>query len=171
MSVLTITFWILAVWGIASALMVVHTRDIFRAALFLVSTFIAVAGFFVILGAEFLAVVQVLVYAGGISVLIIFAVMFTREVAQGNQPNRYFGVGLLLGAALFLVLAFTVISTNWFPEFHDTSEAEAIASGAFSDTSGGLGTLLREKFILPFELTAILLLAVLVGAVALVKER
>ena len=64
-----------------------------------------------------------------------------------------------------------MISTNWFPEFHDTSEAEAIASGAFSDTSGGLGTLLREKFILPFELTAILLLAVLVGAVALVKER
>ena len=171
MSVLTITFWILAAWSIVSAVMVVHTRDIFRAALLLVSTFIAVAGFFVILGAEFLAVVQVLVYAGGISVLIIFAVMFTREVAQGNQPNRYFGVGFLLAVTLFLVLAFTVISTNWFSEFHDTAEAEAIAAGAFSDTSGGLGTLLREKFILPFELIAILLLAVLVGAVALVKER
>ena len=171
MSVLTVAFWVLAVWGIASALMVVHTKDIFRAALFLVSTFIAVAGFLVILGAEFLAVVQVLVYAGGISVLIIFAVMFTREVAQGNQPNRYYGIGLLLGAALFLVLAFTVVSTNWFPEFHNTEEADAIARGAFSDSSGGLGALLREKFILPFELTAILLLAVLVGAVALVKER
>ena len=171
MSVLTITFWVLAVWAIASAVMVVHTRDIFRAALFLVSTFIDVAGFLVILGAEFLAVVQVLVYAGGISVLIIFAVMFTREVAQGNQPNRFFGIGLLLAVMLFLVLSFTVLSTNWFPEFHNTAEADSIANSAFTDTSGSLGTLLREKFILPFELTAILLLAVLVGAVALVKER
>ena len=74
--------------AVGSALGVVLIRDLFRAALLLVAVFVAVGGYFVLLSAEFLAVVQVLIYAGAISVLIIFAVMLTRDVQRGNPPNR-----------------------------------------------------------------------------------
>ena len=83
-----VIFWFLGIVAIAAALGVVLTRDLFRAALLLIVVFVAVAGFFVMLSAEFLAVVQVLIYAGAISILIIFAVMLTRDVQQGNLPNR-----------------------------------------------------------------------------------
>ena len=83
-----IVFWFLAVAAIGASLGVVLVRDIFRAALLLVVVFVAVAGFFVMMSAEFLAVVQVLIYVGAIAILIIFAIMLTRDVRQGNLPNR-----------------------------------------------------------------------------------
>ncbi len=81
-------FWVLAAVSIASAMAVIQFRDIFRAALMLVVTFAAVAGMFVLMNAEFLAVVQVLIYAGAIAVLIIFAVLLTQDVEVGNLSNR-----------------------------------------------------------------------------------
>ena len=83
-----VVFWILGVVAIGAALGVVLIKDLFRAALLLVLVFVSVAGFFVMLNAEFLAVVQVLIYVGAISILIIFAVMLTRDVQRGNLPNR-----------------------------------------------------------------------------------
>lgn len=83
-----VVFWLLSVLTIGAALGVVLVKDLFRAALLLVLVFISVAGLFVLLSAEFLAVVQVLIYAGAIAVLIIFAVMLTRDVQRGNLPNR-----------------------------------------------------------------------------------
>ena len=87
MMFLDVVFWALAGLGVTSALAVVSQKDIFRAALFLIVTFLSVAGLFVLLNAEFLAMVQVLVYVGAISVLIIFAIMLTRNVYDGNQSN------------------------------------------------------------------------------------
>ena len=108
-----IVFWFLGVVSIGAALGVVLTRDLFRAALLLIVVFIAVAGFFVMLSAEFLAVVQVLIYAGAISILIIFAVMLTRDVQRGNLPNRL-QIPAALFAALFLAtVAFVATDTNW----------------------------------------------------------
>ena len=84
-----VVFWFLAIAAIGAALGVVLVRDLFRAALLLIVVFIAVAGFFVLLNAEFLAVVQVLIYAGAISILIIFAVMLTpgRSAGEPAQPD------------------------------------------------------------------------------------
>ena len=96
-----VIFWVLAVGSVTAALGVVLLRDIFRAALLLVVVFLAVAGFFVMMNAEFLAVVQVLIYAGAIAVLIIFAIMLTREVQRGNLANRLTSPA----AVLFPVLA------------------------------------------------------------------
>ena len=96
-----VVFWILSVMAVVGALGVVMVPDLFRAALLLIVVFIAVAGFFVLLSAEFLAVVQVLIYVGAIAILIIFAVMLTRDVQHGNLPNRMQIPAAVLAALLF----------------------------------------------------------------------
>ena len=118
-----VIFWFLAVVAIGAALGVVLTRDLFRAALLLIVVFIAVAGFFVLLSAEFLAVVQVLIYAGAISILIIFAVMLTRDVQHGNLPNRLQIPAVLFSALLLSALVVVVTDTKW-NLFSDAVSAE-----------------------------------------------
>ena len=108
-----VIFWVLAVGSVAGALGVVLLRDIFRAALLLVVVFLAVAGLFVLMNAEFLAVVQVLIYAGAVAVLIIFAIMLTREVQQGNLPNRLQPAAVLFPALLLAALVFVALDTDW----------------------------------------------------------
>jgi NADH:ubiquinone oxidoreductase subunit 6 (subunit J) len=108
-----VIFWFLAVAAIAASLGVVLVKDLFRAALLLVVVFVVVAGFFVLLSAEFLAVVQVLIYAGAISILIIFAVMLTRDVQRGNMPNRLQIPAVLLSALLLSALVVVATDTNW----------------------------------------------------------
>jgi NADH-quinone oxidoreductase subunit J len=84
----TIIFWLMAALAVAAALMVVLGRNIFRAALALVVCFLAVAGLFIVLAADFLAAAQVLIYVGAVAVLIIMAIMLTREVERGNSAGR-----------------------------------------------------------------------------------
>ena len=108
-----VIFWVLALGTVAPALGVVLIRDIFRAALLLVVVFLAVAGLFVMMNAEFLAVVQVLIYAGAIAILIIFAIMLTRDVQQGNLPNRLQPAAVLFPALLLAALVFVALDTEW----------------------------------------------------------
>ena len=95
-----IAFWIASALAIAAALLVVTLRDIFRAALFLALSFLAVAGIFVLLRAEFLAVVQVLIYVGAISILVIFAIMLVRDVPGGNTDNGMYAIAGTIAALL-----------------------------------------------------------------------
>ena len=92
-----IAFWILAVVSVASALAVVLTRDLFRAALSLVLCFFTVAGIYATLSADFLAGAQVLIYVGAIGVLIIFAIMLTRDSRQGSPSGRLRLPALFIG--------------------------------------------------------------------------
>ncbi len=160
---LDIAFWILAVVGIAAALTVVLLRDVFRAALSLVLCFLAVAGIFIILSADFLGMVQILVYVGGISVLIILAILLTRDVQQGSPSNKL-RIPALIVAVIFLgVMAFTLINTPWqistAPPLEPTTPALA-------------NSLLGEGgFILAVEIAATLLLAAILGAIVLVREK
>jgi len=135
-----IVFWILAVVAVGAALGVVLMRDLFRAALLLVVVFMAVAGFFVLLSAEFLAVVQVLIYAGAISILIIFAVMLTRDVQRGNLPNQLQIPAVLFSALLLAVLVVVATDTNWdltadavSERVHDISGQAGLEEGAAAD--------------------------------------
>ena len=100
-----IAFWFLAAVTVGGALAVVRTQNMFRAALMLVVSFAGVAGIFALINAEFLAVVQVLIYGGGVAVLVIFAVMVTNDVAEGNRNTRTQPFALIAGAALFATLA------------------------------------------------------------------
>ncbi len=160
---LVISFWILAVVGILAALGVVLLRNVFRAALSLVLCFLSVAGIYITLSADFLAAVQVLVYIGGISVLIILAIMLTREVQRGS-PSNNLRIPALVVAILFLgVVTFALLNTPWqvsaLPPVEPTTSALA-------------GKLLGEGgFILSVEIAASLLLAAIIGAIVLVREK
>jgi NADH-quinone oxidoreductase subunit J len=160
---ISIAFWILAVIGVMAALAVVLLRDIFRAALSLVLCFLTVAGIYITLSADFLAAVQILIYVGAISVLIILAIMLTREVQHGSPSNRL-QIPAFIVAVLFLGgVAFAMLNTPWpvssTPPLEPTTPALA-------------GLLFGENgFILPVEIAPILLLAAILGAIALVREK
>ncbi len=181
-------FWLLAVATVVGALGVVLLKDVFRAALLLVLVFIGVAGSFVLMNAEFLAVVQVLIYGGAVAILIIFAIMLTREVQQGNLPNRLQIGAVALPALLLAALVFAVLDTDWNllndspPDVVEQAEMvqtntvaglpdEAREAVGPSADRSGIGELLINDFVLPFEVASALLLAAIVGALALVRER
>ena len=187
-----VIFWFLAVVAIGAALGVVLVRDLFRAALLLIVVFIAVAGFFVLLSAEFLAVVQVLIYAGAISILIIFAVMFTRDVRQGNLPNRLQIPAVLFSALLLSALVVVATSTDWNlireqeqerVDLVQTSSVSTVATETLEAAGftterereaarrSGLADLLIGDFVLPFEAVSVLLLAAVIGSLVLVRPR
>jgi len=187
-----VVFWILAVAVIIPALGVVLVKDLFHSVLLLVVVFIAVAGFFVMMSAEFLGVVQVLIYAGAVSILVIFAIMLTRDVQRGNLPNRIQMPALVLSALLLATLVWTATQTQWNlieegqrdrVDLVQTSSVSLVtddtlqASGFItsdeqeSARKAGLADLLIGEFVLPFEAVSVLLLAAVIGALALVRTR
>ena len=161
---IAISFWILAAVAIAAALAVVLLRNIFHTALFLVLCFFTIAGIFVILSADFLAAAQVLIYVGAIAVLIIFAIMLTRETQRGSPSGRLRLPALMLGLLFLATMVFVVVSTDWqvIMEIPDQATTSAIAQALFSG---------EEGFVLPLEIAAALLLAAIIGAIVLVRER
>jgi NADH-quinone oxidoreductase subunit J len=156
---------------VGAALAVVLLRDIFRAALLLILCFFTVAGIYITLNADFLAAVQVLIYAGAIGVLLIFAIMLTRNLKEGNPFNRL-KLPALIVALLFLATVIgVVVSTNWATV---TGVSQAVEMPVDQPTTGYIATALFDQskgFVLPFEIASVLLLAALIGAIVLVKDR
>jgi len=158
-----IAFWVLAVVGVAAALTVVLLRNVFRTALALILCLVTVAGIYITLSADFLAGVQILVYVGGISILVILAIMLTREVQRGSLSNK-FRIPAFLVAVIFLgVMIYTMVSNPW----------QISAAPPLEPTTSALaGMLLGEGgFILAVEVAAALLLAAILGAIVLVREK
>ena len=172
MSIQEVFFWILAVASVASALAMIHFQNIFRAVIMLVVTFLSVAGLFVLLSAEFLAVVQILIYAGAVSILLVFAVLLTRDVEGGNPANR-FGVSAAVGASLiFTMFVVVAVLTNWvLIEPMLTGDALERFHEIFSTTPLWLADLLLTQWVLPFEVASLLLLGAAIGALVIVRER
>jgi len=166
-----LAFWILALIVVGTAAAVVLLRDIFRAALLLILCFFTVAGIYITLNADFLAAVQVLIYAGAIGVLLIFAIMLTRNLKEGNPFNRL-KLPALIVALLFLATVIgVVVSTNWATV---TGVSQAVEMPVDQPTTGYIATALFDQskgFVLPFEIASVLLLAALIGAIVLVKDR
>ena len=160
---LDIAFWALSIVGVVAALAVVLLGNVFRAALTLVLCFVSVAGIYITLNADFLAAVQILIYVGGISILIILAVMLTRDVQHGSPSNRL-RIPALSVAALFVgLLVFSVIKTPWLISVSPPLEPT---------TAPLAGKLLSEGgFILAVEVAATLLLGAILGAIVLVREK
>ncbi len=158
-----IAFWVLAIVGVVAALTVVLQRNVFRAALCLVLCFMTVAGIYITLSADFLGIVQILIYVGGISVLIILAIMLTREVQQGSPSNKLRIPAFIVAILFFGVVAFTLLNTSW-----QVSTAQPLAPTTSALASKLLG---NGGFILPLEIAAVLLLAAIIGAIVLVREK
>ena len=158
-----IVFWLLAVLTVGAALAVVILRDVFRAALSLILLFLTIAVLYITLYADFLAVVQILIYVGAISILIIVAVMLTHEVWHGSPPGKLRIPALVVSLLLLGTMVFSVISTQWETSGEPPQQPTTAAIGTNLFSQGG--------FILPVEISAVLLLAAILGAIVLMREK
>jgi NADH:ubiquinone oxidoreductase subunit 6 (subunit J) len=160
---LAIAFWILAIVAIVAALGVIVQKNVFRAALSLIVCLVAVAGIFITLSADFLAGVQILVYVGAISVVIILAIMLTREFTRGSPSNRLRLPALVISAVFFGLTVFAVLNTDWqvSPEMPQTPTTPGLAEQLFG----------QNGFLLPLEISAVLILAVILGAIVIAREK
>lgn len=172
-----VAFWMLAISSIVAAVAVVQMRNLFRAALFLIVSFIAVAGMFVLLRAEFIAAVQVLIYVGAISVLIIFAILMTGEVERGSAAHTMRIPVAILSALFGAAAIFVAVNTNW-PTIDTFLNQQRLPpttiahiEEVFSNTIPWIGRLLVQDFVLAFEVASVVLLAAIIGALALIRER
>ena len=155
-------FWLIAIITLGSALMMVLNKNIFHSALLMVVTFIGVAAVYVMLSADYMAAVQMLVYAGAISIFIVFGVMLTQKgnMKQTNLFAKHTALAGLVSLAIVGINAFMVIKTNW-PLSTATPPQETV---------GQIAELMLTKYVVPFEVAAVLLLVALLGAVIIAKE-
>src|SRR5258705_7316614 len=163
-----IIFLLVALFTLGSGFMVVTTRNLVHAALWLVSTLFGVAVTYALLNATFLAVVQVVVYIGAIAILFIFAVMLTRKDMrdQGPQMNRNWWAGALISVLVFGGLLFLLQGWSGL-----SKTAAAIPSGFDAVAELGNALVSPDAFVLPFEVASVLLVAALVGAVYVAFNR
>ena len=155
-------FWVIALFTITSALMVVLNNQLLYSAIALLFTLFGVAGLYIYLWADFIAGVQLLVYIGGINVLIIFGIMLTNRISSVrlSQTNLQQGVGGVFAFWIFIMISLVISKTQW----HQVTAAEP------SSTVREVGTLLMTKYLLPFEAASVLLLGALIGAAILSRE-
>ena len=158
-----VAFFAIAAIAVASALGLILGRNAIHGALFLVINLGSVAALYLMLDAEFLAAVQVIVYAGAIMVLFVFAIMVLNPSREetGADPRR--GARLVavpVGALLLLLLVFVV--GRW-----SAPRGAVVPSGG----AGAVGRLLFTSYLFPFELTSVLLLAAMVGVLLLARRR
>jgi NADH-quinone oxidoreductase subunit J len=163
-----IIFILVALFTLGSGFMVVTTRNLVHAALWLVSTLFGVAVVFALLNASFLAVVQVVVYIGAIAILFIFAVMLTRKDMrdQGPQHNPGWWAGALLAVLVFAGLFFLLQGWSGL-----SATAPAIPAGFDAISELGNALVSPDAYVLPFEVASVLLVAALVGAVYVAFNR
>ena len=186
MNAVTVVFWFFAAWAVISAVLTITRSHAITSALWLVSTMFALSGIFLLLHAEFIAIIQVLVYAGAVMVLFLFVIMLLNLEMVPWQWRRWpiwvFGAGLtaVLGATLVSLRSYTperlaqevsglssaVNPTMIFPE-GQAAEAASRSQGVV----GAIAEPLFRSYLVPFEVTSILLLAAIVGAVVLAKRK
>lgn len=167
MSGATIVFYLLSAVAVLTAAGVVFARNPVHSAFSLVISFLNVAGIYIMLGAEFLAAVQVIVYTGAILVLFLFVIMLVRpeEVRElGTAPRIQTALAWILGLALFFEIA-TVIATGVLTGQRGQYTPDRIAEAG--GNTQALGRVLYSDFLLPFEAASLVLLVAVVGAIVL----
>ena len=165
-----IAFYVIAACILGFAVLVISTRDTVHSVLFLVADFLFVAALYVLLGAQFLAVIQVLVYAGGIVVLYLFVVMLVnlkRPPEAHSDPHRLTKVGLGMSAAVLLELGAIAVYSSRLPA---TPPVPGPAIPVVGNTEQ-VGWLLYTSYLIPFEIASMLLLVAMIGAIVLAKRE
>ena len=164
-----IAFYLLAAFILGFAVLVVATRDTVHSVLFLVLDFLGVAALYVLLSAPFLAVIQILVYAGGIVVLYLFVVMLVnlkRPPEAHQDPHRRTRLGLALAVVVLVELGWIALRT--------VSPSQVAAASAAAPATGNteqVGWLLYTSYLIPFEVASMLLLVAMIGAIVLAKRE
>ena len=157
-----IIFYVIAATVVGFAAIVAFSRNIVYSAFALVGALTGVAGIYVLLAADFVAMVQVLLYVGGVVVLTIFAVMLTQGIGDVSVSNRE--ASLLAGAAVTAlggaVMLYAIVATPWL----------AAAHARITATTYGIGNAFLGSYVLPFEIASLLLLTALIGAVVISRQ-
>ncbi|HEY7779726.1 MAG TPA: NADH-quinone oxidoreductase subunit J [Ktedonobacterales bacterium] len=175
MAIATVAFWILAAVLVGSALAVVALPRIVHAALFLVVVFAAAAGLFVLLNADFIAIVQILIYAGAVTILILFAIMLTQNSmgVNSNPANKQWWLAGLVSIALGAVIVIA-LSTASGTLVNGQSDSNLVTGGANAGSVVRIGQLLYSPFtysyVLPFEIASVVLLVAIIGAIVIGRE-
>ncbi len=166
MTGMEILFILFAVIALVAAFMVVTTRNLVHAALWLIVTLFGVAVIYVLLNASFLAVVQVVVYIGAIAILMIFTIMLTKNVTNppGKRLNKDWWVGGLLSVALFAGLSMVMTQKA-------AVHLPALKTGFDPVTELGQALVSPNAYVLPFEVASVLLLGALIGAVVVSRKK
>lgn len=158
-----VVFYLLAAVTLAGALGVVMAKKLVHAAILLTVTFIGIACLYFQLGADFLGAAQLMIYAGGVAVLIVLGVMLTRHTpGEETSPDNARWFAAPVAAALFFAVVSSAIYVTPFAEVADAPGASTIEA---------LADLMLGEYVMTFELAATLLLAALVGAIVLAKEE
>jgi len=166
MSVTQILFWLLSVVGLFSALMVISSKNPVYSVLWLIATFFAISGHYILLNAQFLAIVNIIVYAGAIMVLFLFVIML-MNLNKETEPrkNRWLKMaGAVAGGCLLLVLVAALKNA-------DIKTQQALVNSGDIGLIKNLGKELFSTYVVPFEISSILFLSAMVGAVVIGKKE
>lgn len=166
----TAAFWGLAALAVGSALGIVVSRNLLHAVLWLILTFVALAGLFVTLSADFVAVAQVLVYVGAVGALVIFAIMLTPNSATSNSETRFLGPGLFVASAMSAIAVYVAMKTDWILAERDGVDTSFVYR-ILDTTAFEIGRALVGRYVLPFEVASVVLIAAMVGAIVLVRTE
>ncbi|MEA1880986.1 MAG: NADH-quinone oxidoreductase subunit J [Candidatus Marinimicrobia bacterium] len=158
-----LVFWMIVGITLGSAFMVVQSKNLLYSAYALLFSFIGVTGLYVFLWADFIAVVQVVVYVGGILILIIFGIMLTNKITSVNISHTSIqkGSAAIVVTGIIGVLGFMVFNTPW----HQVAAREPL------QTTETIGRLLMMEYLLPFEVASLLLLGALIAATTLSRKE
>ena len=164
MSITEILFWILSVVAVFSALMVITSKNPVFSVLWLIVTFFCISGHYILLNAQFIAIVNIIVYAGAIMVLFLYVLML-MDLGRDSEPqkNKWLKlIGAVAGGSLLLVLVAAL---------RHTEEQMAQLNTGNIGLIENLGTVLFTKYVVPFEISSILFLSAMVGAVVIGKKE
>ncbi len=163
----TIIFYLLAALTLISAVLSVSTRQIFRAAIYLLFTLIGIAGIYFWLDYQFIAAVQIVVYVGGIVVLIIFSIFLTQQAGE-KLPKQKIGRKIFSALAVFCGFALTMLQVHQH-NFNITSEEPVAATVA--NIGNRMLSVKEDGFALPFEVVSMLLLAAMIGSIVIAMRN
>ncbi|MCF7807634.1 MAG: NADH-quinone oxidoreductase subunit J [Candidatus Marinimicrobia bacterium] len=157
-------FWVIWILIVVSAGLVAFGKNLIHSVFALMGTFLGVAGIYIFLNADFLAVTQIVVYVGGILVLLVFGIMLTNQIstAKISQSSVQRGLGLLVVLALLAILLTALLSHDWVGTTQPL---------AFEETARGIGRLLFTDYLILFEIASVLLLGALIGAATLARKE
>lgn len=166
MSITQILFWVLSVLALVSAVMVIASKNPVHSVLYLIIVFFTISGHYILLNAQFLAVVNIIVYAGAIMVLFLFVVMLMNLNADSEPPrNKVVNfISLISGGCLFLVIIAALKKSE-----HITASVQLNYGDA--GLIKNLGKALFSDYILPFEISSVLFLSAMIGAVVIGKKN
>ncbi len=164
-----IVFWIVALFTISGSIAIITVNNVFKSAVLLALTMVSISILYFLLSADFIGVVQMLVYVGAVSGLIAFAVMLVKDVPKSNSANNLINLSIIPSTIFLVIIAFSIGAENWITKTSIDYE-EPLSEIVVSNVSW-IGELLIREYFISFQIAGLILLAALIGALALLRRE